>query len=27
VGRGPWLEESFEIPVDIIRSNRPAAVA
>ena len=27
VGRGPWLEESFEFPVDIIRSNRPAAVA
>ena len=27
VGRGPWLEESFEVPVDIIRSNRPAAVA
>ena len=27
VGRGPWLEESFEFPVEIIRSNRPAAVA
>ena len=27
VERGPWLEESFEFPVEIIRSNRPAAVA
>jgi hypothetical protein len=27
VGRGPWLEESFEFPVEIIRSNRTAAVA
>jgi hypothetical protein len=26
VKRGPWLEESFEFPVDVIRSNR-AAVA
>jgi len=27
VKRGPWLEESFEFPVEIIRSNRTAAVA
>jgi hypothetical protein len=27
VERGPWLEESFEFPVEIIRSNRTAAVA
>jgi hypothetical protein len=26
VKRGPWLEESFEFPVDVIRSNRPAVV-
>jgi hypothetical protein len=26
VERGPWLEESFDFPVEIIRSNRPAAV-
>jgi transmembrane protein DUF3556 len=27
VGRGPWLEESFEFPVEVVSSNRTAAVA
>jgi hypothetical protein len=27
VARGPWLEESFEFPVEIVTSKRPAAVA